>query len=191
MRRCFFLAVLAVFFLVSPAEANLKYYSDPVYKKLNDEDHHPMDDMRSLAEQGDVRAQFILGDLFSKGKGGYAKDVKEARRWFEESAIHGYSYSFIRLAAISKREKKYMEAWQWYTLAIRYLDDDSMREYAVRARNELAESRELTEEEMDKARENIRAWEDTRSSRLEAEEKDEKKKTAALEKDKPENRSEP
>ena len=61
-------ALIALVLLAPPARA-MEYYSDPVYKLLNKDDHHPMEDMVNLAEQGDTRAQFIMGDLYAKGKG--------------------------------------------------------------------------------------------------------------------------
>jgi TPR repeat protein len=160
---------------VLPASAHLKYYSDPAYRKLNEDDHHPMDEMIDLAKQGDVRAQFILGDMYQKGKGGLVQDAREARRWFGESAVHGYSQSFIRLAALSKHAGKPVEAWQWYTLAIENLDDDT-QQYAIKARNDLTESAQLTREEMDHARDSIKAWKEARREQL-RNERDNKEQT--------------
>lgn len=177
MMRCF----LIIFLLLAsiPAQADLKYYPDPVYKKLNAEDHHPMDDMLDLAKQGDVRAQFILGDMYAKGKGGLPRDFTEAKRWFEESAMHGYGQSFIRLAALAKREKNPIEAWQWYTLAIDALEGD-FRKVAIDARRELTEQAELSDEHIKEARQAIRDWKDMQGDRLRAE------RDAAREKEKQE-----
>lgn len=148
------------------AEAGLKYFSDPVYRKLNAEDHHPMDDMISLAEQGETRAQFIIADMYQKGKGGLAKDLDKARRWFEESAMHGYNYSFVRLAAIAKHEKKVLEAWQWYTLAIDTLDYEEGQKFAIKARKALIEAEKITQEDMNRGRKAINAWKEARNAHL-------------------------
>jgi TPR repeat protein len=180
MMRCFLALVLAVLMgsLPAAAEADLKYYPDPVYKKLNADDHLPMDDILDLARQGDVRAQFIMGDLYSKGKGGVAQDLAEARHWFGESAIHGYSHSFIRLAALAKREDKPAEAWQWYTLAKKYFNEgDGRYKFAVGARKALVESARLSPGDIAQAKKSLGAWEDKRYKQVE----DEKK--AALEKE--------
>jgi TPR repeat protein len=177
MRRYFLALVLAGLIGSTPvtARADLKYYPDPVYKKLNADDHLPMDDILDLAKGGDVRAQFIMGDLYSKGKGGMAKDLSEAHHWFEESAIHGYTHSFIRLAALAKHEKKPVEAWQWYTLAKKYFDSgDERYDYAVSARKALEESAKLTPDDIDEAKKSVDAWEDMRDKRL-----DDEKKAAA------------
>ncbi|MBI3441300.1 MAG: sel1 repeat family protein [Proteobacteria bacterium] len=148
------------------AQAHLKYYPDPVYQKLNDDDSSPMTDMIDLAAQGDVRAQFIMGDLYSKGKGGVAKDLTAARHWFEESGIHGYGHSFIRLAALAKHDNRPKEAWQWYSLAIKTFDYGDERKYAIQARHDLVENATLSEEDIREARKSMSAWEDMRDQHL-------------------------
>src|ERR1700722_15856839 len=87
-----------------------KYYQDPVYVKIAKDEPPPMDDLTALAEQGDVRAQYILGDLYGKGKGGLAKNHVLAQYWFETAARHGYTAAFIRLAALAKHENDEAEA---------------------------------------------------------------------------------
>jgi TPR repeat protein len=171
------LLILALFCLLAPPSfAEMKYYPDPVYQKLGDDDSSPMDEMFNLAQQGDVRAQFIMGDLYSKGKGGVAKDIKEARRWFEESAVYGYAHSFIRLAALARRENRPVEAWQWYTLAIDAFDYGDGQKYAITARRDLAESARLTPEEMARARKAVRAWKEARDDRLRQEQAEQREK---------------
>jgi TPR repeat protein len=149
-------AIAALILIATPALA-IDYHSDPVYKPLNSEDHHPMEDMVMLAEQGDARAQFILGDLFAKGKGGFGKDIKKARHWFETSARNGYSFSFIRLAALEKRAKRPVAAYKWYTLAIETLYGKS-RDWAHDARDHLADDNKLTAEEISRAKQELAAW---------------------------------
>src|SRR4051812_20199 len=120
MKKLLTLALLLL--AIVPAQAELQYYPDPPHKKLAPDEPMPMDDMVDLAKQGDPRAEFILGDLYQKGKGGVAKDWKESRHWFELSGMHGYGQSFVRLAAQAKHEGDPELAWQWYTLAIDSLD---------------------------------------------------------------------
>jgi TPR repeat protein len=163
---------------VLPAE-RIKYYPDPVYQKLNSGDSHPMDDMLVLAKEGDVRAQFILGDLYSKGKGGLPRDVKEARRWFEASALHGYNHSFIRLAALAKHTSNPIEAYQWYTLAMERTNGDE-KSYAREARQTLVADKKLTSEDIDKAEKLMDTWKDTQDALRRREQAAQKK--AAVEK---------
>jgi TPR repeat protein len=159
-------AAAALICAAAPAQADLKYYPDPVHRKLSDDDPPAMSDMTELALEGDTRAMFILGDMYEKGKGGLPKDLKESRKWFEESGMHGYGHSFIRLAAMAKLEKKPIEAWQWYTLAIRHLDNDDTQNYAIQARKALEEKFQLTSEDIAAARDAQDAWEDARDQHL-------------------------
>lgn len=184
--------------LLTPAaaQADLKYFPDPAYKRLNADDPPPMTEMVDLANQGDTRAMFILGDMSEKGKGGLEQDRKQARHWFEESAKHGYNQSFIRLAAMAKHDNNPQEAWQWYTLAIDSFDSGDTQDYAIRARKALVESAKLSSDDIDKARKAIDDWKDVRDKQLRAEkdaaadkerlQKEQAEKDAQSEKDKAE-----
>lgn len=112
--------VAALFCLTFAAAASaaggIRYFEDPVYVKINKDDEHPMDDLITLAAEGDARAQFILGDLYSKGKGGLAKNRVKAHYWFEISARHGFTPAFVRLGALAKHNHDYVGACQWYKL---------------------------------------------------------------------------
>lgn len=169
MTRYFFLIVLYCMAGMSVPVLALQYYPDPIYRKLNAEDVVPMQDIIDMATQGDVRAQFIMGDLYSKGKGGLAKNIAESRRWFETSAIHGYYNSFIRLAAMAKNDGNPEEAWQWYTLAINGFDSGPERAYSIQARDALVEEEKMTREDIRNARKAMREWEDKRDDQLRAE----------------------
>ena len=111
--------LLVALVIAAPAHAQEKitFFEDPVFKPLNKDDEHPMADLILLADQGDTRAQFILGDLYAKGKGGLVKNPQKARHWFNQSAISGYGASLIRLAALAKRDGNIIEAYSWYDLA--------------------------------------------------------------------------
>lgn len=140
----------------------ITYFSDPVFQRTSTEEPHPMDDIIALAEGGDVRAQYILADLYAKGKGGLVKTEKTARIWFQRSAQNGYAPSFFRLAAIAKRGKKPVEAYQWYTLAIETFRSGPDQQYAIRARNALAEDAKLTPDQIKEARKDAADWKDAR-----------------------------
>lgn len=154
-----FLMVLALVFMAAHADAatTIRYYEDPVYKPLAPEDPHPMEDLIKLAEQGDARAQFILGDLYSKGKGGLGKNLVKARYWFETSARNGYSISFIRLAALAKRGKDAVSAYKWYTLSI---DKGSSRErkWSQKMRERLIAERDMDKNDIRAGREAVNEW---------------------------------
>lgn len=140
-----------------PAFAQIKHLSDPVYEKMAPEDPHPMEDLLLLGEEGDTRAQFILGDLYGKGKGGLPRSVKKSREWFEKSARGGYAQSFIRLAALEKRVNKPEDAYKWYTLAIETLPA-AERRWPQRARDALVKEHSLTSAQIRAARQAAQEW---------------------------------
>lgn len=172
MRRIFSICLVATV-LAMPAYAegtakkSLIYYDDPVYKQIAEGDEHPMSDLLHLADKGDTRAQFILGDLYAKGKGGLVRDEKKGAHWFEESAKNGYGPSFIRLAALAKRRNDPIAAWSWYDLGSSYAEGRDAR-YASRARDALEKKAGLSTEDISAAR---KLSAEFRRAREEAEEK--------------------
>lgn len=185
LRRTYpFLAVSVLALgLTLPAAAQaaeqIKYLSDPVYEKMAPEDPHPMEDLVLMGEEGDARAQFILGDLYGKGKGGLPRNIKKSREWFEKSARGGYAQSFIRLAALEKRVKKPEDAYKWYTLAIDALPSGE-RKWAQTARDALVKEHSLTAAQIKSAKAAASAWKKAAAEAAEAaEEKKQDKKTDA------------
>lgn len=155
------LSCLAALFLICApvaAQAGLKYMPDPVYKPLDPAEDSPMQDMIVLAEEGDVRAQYILGDLYSKGKGGLPKDYKQSAKWFELAAKNGYYEALVRLAALARRQKKVIEAYRWYSLAAEHLGHGPWRRHAAAAKEELKKSASLTPEHLATARKDANIW---------------------------------
>ncbi len=155
--RGIFLLVFALL-LAQPAQATtIRYYEDPVYVPLAKEDPHPMADLMALAEQGDGRAQYILGDLYGKGKGGLAKNQVKSRYWFETAARRGFSMAFIRLAAQAKRARDYPAAYKWYTLSI---EQGSNREekWSEKERARIAKDRKFTRDDLRNAKEAANDW---------------------------------
>lgn len=179
------LVFLLALMLATPAAQaeKIKFYEDPVFDALNPDDPHPMEDLFKLAEDKDVRAQFILGDLYAKGKGGLRKDSKKAQHWFEESARAGYTPSFIRLAALAKRAGDTKEAYKWYTLANDFGHGKDAR-YATKARDALLKDKPLKDEDLEAAKKSITDWKKERSKKLadEAEAKKIAERRAAQEK---------
>jgi TPR repeat protein len=162
--------VLTIAFLMcgASAYADMQYPSDPVYQSLDPADPSPMQDMIDLAKGGDARAQYILGDLYSKGKGGLPKDSKKSADWFETAAKNGYFESFIRLAALARHQGKPVEAYKWYTLGTYYLDSREWRQHADKARDVIEKETPLKSEDIDSARKEANVWRSTQ--RREAEE---------------------
>ncbi|MDE1152005.1 MAG: hypothetical protein PW788_05640 [Micavibrio sp.] len=135
-------ALSSLLLAAQPAKAEMKYFQDPAYQRINKDDPNPMEDLLDLADQGDTRAQYILGDLYGKGKGGLGKNTVKSRYWFETSARGGYSMAFIRLAAIAKRNHDYVSAYQWYTLDINSSHGDE-RKWSMSARDQLVQDTKM------------------------------------------------
>ena len=145
------------FLLPAPALAELSYFKDPVYQTLATEDTHPMSDMIALAKSGDAQAQFILGDLYAKGKGGLEKSPRLAKGWFEKSAFNGYGAGFIRLAALAKREKDLKTALQWYLLAEDHLKG-AQRTWARAQKKDILAQKKLDRKDIAAAENFARGW---------------------------------
>ncbi len=148
------LALMPVAQAASSADTDLvKFYEDPIFKPLNGGDEHPMADLTRLAEGGDIRAQFILGDLYAKGKGGLVKNTDKGQHWFNQSAINGYGASFIRLAALAKANGDMTQAYSWYDLGAALAGGKDAR-YCAKARDAL----KVSSEDKDKAAAHSRDW---------------------------------
>ena len=83
-------------------------------------DQLPLDELRALAEQGDVNAQFNVGVRHSTGHGAVQDDA-EAVRWWRRAAEQGHvdaqgSLGDAYLFGCGV-EQDYTEAAQWYRLA--------------------------------------------------------------------------
>lgn len=175
MKRFLLLTALLAFATAStPARAEdaaapakevhkIKYLQDPVFEPMFADDRPPMSDLIDLAKAGDTRAQFILGDLYAKGKGGLAKNGEQGRHWFEESAKAGYGPAFIRLAALAKDYNKPVEAYSWYELGAEFATGADQK-YARKARDEFAKT--LTDAQIDEAGNMSDKWKQERIHEL-------------------------
>jgi len=76
--------------------------------------------IRPLAEQGDAKAQTILGNLYRYGRG-VTKDTKEAVRWYRKAAKQGHAWAQTTLGRMYRRGLgiaiDYKEAVRWFRLA--------------------------------------------------------------------------
>ena len=140
------------------AESKIIYYQDPVFERVSDGDAHPMEEIIQLSEKGDVRAQYILGDMYAKGKGGLLRNEKKGQQWFETSAKGGYYPSFIRLAALAKRNKDKVEAYQWYSLCTDHYLSSKDQKHCSKSRDALG----LSADEIKKAKKDASAWKNER-----------------------------
>ena len=90
------IVVMALVVLTTPAsatyETGLYAYSAGDYGTAHSE-------WLPLAEAGDARSQYQLGQMYLKGEGVEA-DAARALKWFRLSADQGYSPSLVNLAAL-------------------------------------------------------------------------------------------
>ncbi len=75
---------------------------------------------RPLAQQGDARAQYNLGFMYSKGRG-VPQDDKEAVRWYRLAAEQGRAEAQYNLGGMYATGRgvpqDYVQAHMWVTLA--------------------------------------------------------------------------
>jgi TPR repeat protein len=176
------LVVFILALLLAPclARAEMQYLSDPVYRQLNPDDPPPMQDMEDLAKGGDVRAMFILGNLYAKGQAGLPKDEKKAQYWYERSAALGAYESLVRLGALARKRKDQVEAYKWYSLAAQYMSG-AWAEDAEARRAAIANDKSFSAQDIDRARKEMNVWR-SEARRLRAEEEQRQKEAAKAEK---------
>ncbi len=77
---------------------------------------------RPLAEAGDARAQFRLGDLYESGRG-LPRDPAQAAQWYERAAQAGHAQAALRLGDLYRQGRGVVQdagaAVQWYERAAR------------------------------------------------------------------------
>jgi uncharacterized protein len=76
--------------------------------------------LRPLAEQGDARAQFSLGYLYSTGQG-VSEDQREAVNWISKAAEQAYPQAQYAMGCHCAQGKgvaqDYLQAYVWFSLA--------------------------------------------------------------------------
>lgn len=79
-----------------------------------------MEDLRARAEQGDVSAQIVLGNMYYNGEG-VPEDDREAVRWYRLAAEQGYASAQFALGVMYDNgegvPEDNREAVRWYQLA--------------------------------------------------------------------------
>jgi TPR repeat protein len=62
--------------------------------------HEGLSTIRSLANEGETQAQFILGRIHVKGQAGVSKNDTEAAKWFHKAVEQGYAEAQSNLGFI-------------------------------------------------------------------------------------------
>ena len=76
---------------------------------------------RDAAEQGDARAQYMLGEIYRAGSGVNA-DVNEAVKWFEKSAMQGHFPAMYPLGMAYIALGQPQKACKWFEAADKHGD---------------------------------------------------------------------
>ena len=76
---------------------------------------------RDAAEQGDARAQYMLGEIYRAGSGVNA-DVNEAVKWFEKSAMQGHFPAMYPLGMAYVALGQPQKACKWFEAADKHGD---------------------------------------------------------------------
>ena len=75
------------------------------------------DELTKLAKQGDKKAQYDLGVIYSKGEG-VSQNYEEAFKWYKKSAQQGYKEAQYILGFMYDKGKgvkqSYQEAINWW-----------------------------------------------------------------------------
>jgi uncharacterized protein len=96
---------------------------------------------RKAADQGDARAQVYLGGMYRVGRG-VRQDYAQAVAWFRKAANQGNLFAQADLGEMYRDgqgvPQDFVPAYMWFSLVASGASDASIRDLAVRDRNELA-----------------------------------------------------
>ena len=110
--------------------------------------------LRPLAEQGDARAQFLLGFMYRRGRG-VPQDVAEAVKWFRRAADQNEASGLRFLGAMYYAgegvPRDLVSAYVWISLG-----DAQSKEPPTKELNDIA--RQLTPAQMADAKKRISEW---------------------------------
>lgn len=115
--------------------------------------------VRTLAEQGDAKAQFALGTMYRDGRG-VAQDYAEALRWWRKAAELGVvdaQYALGNMyAGGSGIAQDAILAYMWYGIAALQTGDEWL--HAIAASNRDALATRMTPADIFKAQRLVTEW---------------------------------
>jgi len=108
---------------VTPADEAIAAYKAGQYTRA-------LDLARPSAENGDPKAQNLLGNLYQYGRG-VPQDTQEALRWLRKAAEGGYVPAQFNLGTIFSEGQGLtpdpVEGYAWFALAAAHGDQDAAR----------------------------------------------------------------
>ncbi len=113
--------IFAILFLLFSVSANAQSYSNAVKAFEAGRVQTAVRELIILVKAGDADAQHFLGDIYRIGKGGIARDVREAGKLFRDSAEQGHALAQYELARMYSLGNGVPEspfhAYVWFSLA--------------------------------------------------------------------------
>ncbi len=114
---------------------------------------------RPLAEQGNAKAQNILGVMYEKG-GGVPQDYARAVKWYRKAAEQGDAVAQGNLGLMYHNgqgvTQDYAQAHMWFDLAASRFPPGEMRDKAVKNRDIVAKM--MTPAQISEAQKLAREW---------------------------------
>ncbi len=100
-----------------------------------------MREFKPLAEKGDPKAQFYLGEMYGQGQG-IKRDLEQAARWYRQAAMQGHTAAQGILGGLYAAglgvPRDYGLAYYWLIIAAIW-DTGEIREEAFRSLGAVAE----------------------------------------------------
>jgi TPR repeat protein len=118
-----------------------------------------IDALRARAEAGDAEAQYLFGNMYAFGLGGFPQDDAEAMRWHRLAADQGHAGAQYELGNMYATGRgvplDYVEAHMWCNLAVaRFAGND--RDRVVKNRD--INATKMTAEQIAEAQRRAREW---------------------------------
>ncbi|MFO6298316.1 tetratricopeptide repeat protein [Rahnella selenatireducens] len=92
-------------------EDKLDILNNKIYMNKN-----KFDELRKLADHGDMKAQTDLGLAYGTGNG-MQKNYTKARYWYEKAAKQGFAEAQFNLGLLYEKSGEYPQAREWYSKA--------------------------------------------------------------------------
>ena len=122
--------------------------------------------LHSMAEQGDVDAQIMLGIGYLSAKGDVPQDYAEGAKWFRMAAEQGAAGAQFILGDLYANgdgvAQDYVQAHKWYGLAVSRFPalEKVERDFAVKSRDRVATK--MTPAQIAEAQKLARKWKPTK-----------------------------
>ena len=116
-------------------------------------------DVRTLAEQGDAAAQFVLGSMYRDGQG-VEQDLTETLKWWEKAAALGNVDAQFALGNIYSGgygvDRDYVQSYMWFDITAAQTGTVWLAPIARSNRDALVDR--MTDAEISKAKEMSADW---------------------------------